>query len=506
MESGKSSSRSKVKLQDLEARHILESGIYNSHNDLSKLQDDLSDLQQELMDIGEDFRATSSNKLHTHLALDFDVIRSAIDWNDSKHKGNVWASLLLNQNSFRFFLLPGTLYELITYMKSALKSIAKVAKSAIGNKFIELFQFEHQSPHLSYHEEYKVTLKSFVDCSINSKRYFLLKNLQEQSDPISIEESQNSSHIAFFRRAVRVLSSSEYRREKDRNNRVDSLNFALIKQFNRTNIGERCILISDTKAVHHLGGIWPEKYLSSKEQTFNTVWNSRKAAIYILLLRQESTLASAERSVWRMLQELVGRRAAISDALSSNKPWKIKQHGMLQALTSFHEIGTLIKKDFVDAENICVNDTTCYNIHRQKQFYTEFNKQLIDILNLDKGKDNLNLIPSPVSNMDLVEEGENEEFGYNRLLKFSIKNQIVCIVMEFEYRILFSVRSKAPLVEFVEAFNIVRSELSEQRANEKIDVPNIENQKFAVVTRDGNKFVKDCYDFYGQRRFNFKIL
>ena len=188
------------------------------------------DLQDDLEHVAEDLRVDSARGIQTLLCVDFDVIRSSLEWFAEESHESLWSSLCINFSRKNLVFLPGSLFETLSFVKSHHKIARNISLSPFRDLFyddVSRFYDNATVPEI----EYRSTLQSFERISVAPKTLYMLKSLQgrllkaqqHQLPPVDRD---------VFDWASETLSVG-MRSDRWINNRVDAINYSLVHKLNQ---------------------------------------------------------------------------------------------------------------------------------------------------------------------------------------------------------------------------------------------------------------------------------
>lgn len=276
----------------------------NSHNlcltydTLTKIIKNLSNLHSEINLIEERCRVTSRESIKEFFYFDFDVLYSAINWLSAREQQegfqrqeSFWSSLSVMLHDHDVFLLPGSLFEILRFLKRRQNIENQLSKSAMTSAFIE--GFFSTSASRSDISPFISSIGALQNISFNEKTFFILRQLFGSIHHTAEFASKFQYETEQFQELYYLLSAGT-RRSKQINNRVDALNLATLSQMNSTLKKEHHCLISNSSALGNLFGATSNAAELMPHGIGNPVVSPRYASLYRLINTSTNSAADAE--------------------------------------------------------------------------------------------------------------------------------------------------------------------------------------------------------------------
>ncbi len=307
-------------------------------SELNEIIRNLRDLGQELEDISERFMVVSRRRVHETFYFDFDVIFSAINWLRSqkrydgiKSEGSFWSSLSVYLLCEDALLLPGSLFELLNFLRRQSDIRGEVTKSAMAEAFIDAFY--NSSKLQSHPDSFFNAVGALRNMEFDEATYFILKQYFSTAHKYNIEEGDWGIDVDIFQSSYYALRTGS-RTNKPINNRVDALNFAICSNMNKRQMDAHHTLVSNSVHLRRLSEpqISPNNASSRLLNIGPQVVSTRHVCLYRLVDNIAHDKAHAQKvcSEWMASVDSM-RRYFIS------KRSEIDENGFLRASDIFED-------------------------------------------------------------------------------------------------------------------------------------------------------------------------
>jgi len=438
---------------------------------LQDLDDLAIGLQRDLTIIAEDLRLDASNSVEALFCIDFDVIRSSLNWLEDQSVNGLFSSLCIQFNQSGSVLLPGTLFELQNFLAKRFDRSPDSRSNAFAETFLnELYYSSTQNVDQSQ-ERFDQALSQFKSSELIPKDLFLL-NILKQSIRESSYHQFEKLNPTIFSHASDILSQGA-RADRWINNRVDAINYSLAHKMNQSvrRSGRRYVVVSNAPSMQRLdtafGAIvgWDgaSNYIAE-----GTVRSARMAAIYQMLVFAGQGVAGGERIAFKMLADLAQYRAQIRQVTSMIHKYagksdevalSIKGH-FLKLLSSFDVFQNIIDDFRQNTNHRLALFQHEYLAKDPAAFYLEMSEQISVLLKTDGY-----LVPLSVQDLDKIELSIRRRLRDTRFTykaEFSVEDIMgnsAAIVRQYKDHNAFFTISKPPITEFFRTINLVKSKI-----------------------------------------------
>jgi hypothetical protein len=425
--------------------------------------------------ITDEFRALRSADAVPRYCLDYDVLFPTIeairDDQDASTEGGFWSSLVLDLQGFQIILLPGTLYEILSYTQSRLDAVKKVSETKIGSAFIaHVAQLNFNK----ISETQGKLLEVFRNAVISEEDFYLSSVIKHRAKLVEAPLPLINRNL-FYQCIVQLSQGS--RINKILNNRVDAYNYALVAALNdQPQSKYRYLLVStsshvanlDTHAWHRIGA---DSSLS-KLQYRRAVISPRRAAIFQLLAVagggigvQSAQLAWELQAALREWQQKISRRISDANHEAHIPIARLKEirsdNVFLELISSF----AAIQKRFADAHRLRQESIEIfarkYDLHNPIAFFQELIEAISTILRNRGYRDALREeIPTKAVKLTLKEQKKDSRFNYQKHVNaIGADGELAFSFFGYTNNHLFVSRGKCSLDAFISLYNAIVSDV-----------------------------------------------
>ncbi|HEX8238371.1 MAG TPA: hypothetical protein VF574_01380 [Allosphingosinicella sp.] len=302
----------------------IKAGALEASREFHRVDVELGRFHNEFYEIASTMSLDARHGYTTQYALDFDVIKGALDLHIENAFQQFWSSVVINLGDMNFNLFPGTLFELQKYLLDKIETVRRRSSRLFGNKLHDVFDLLRVS-HIRnpYHSE----LESFRLLDLERRDQYILKAVQDQ---LTEKQTFPKIHAGVFESAVRYISRGS-RVDLWENNRADAINYSILHSCNRhiRETGVRHILVSNTRAMQRLDQAMRATFSLGDVDTSDSavdlfrsgvVWNARSTALHQLLLRAGGGAAGAETIAWKIVGNISDYRKRLAE---------IREHSLL---------------------------------------------------------------------------------------------------------------------------------------------------------------------------------
>lgn len=282
--------------------------FYAEQRDLTS--DDLLRRESILADLERDVKFATdelSRRRHSSppmFCVDFDVMYEASQLHATGGQIPFWSALLFYLNAAKQVVLPGTLFETLSFFRR--NSHEEIG--SLGSRFLDAFS----SPSVfdpSFRSVLDSAGRSFKQKRLYQKRY-IFSLLQSRCEVFSSGDI-GEFDAQTFDTAVSILAHAN-RRDKVDSNRVDALNFSIVNQKFRSadKPSPEFVLISNSLALRNLQRTTFDPRHPIRGRSKHIIWNPRSASIFQCICAVTDNLRDASEMAWDVYQEIVDERRA----------------------------------------------------------------------------------------------------------------------------------------------------------------------------------------------------
>lgn len=432
------------------------------------------ELQDDLEHVAEDLRVDSSKGIKTLFCIDFDVIRSSIDWFSHDSHESLWSSLCINFSKNDLVFLPGALFETLNYVKSRHKAARRISISPFREIFYEdvaRFYNQDRVPE----SEYRNTLQSFERSAVSPKTLYMLRALQKR-----LLRAQQHQLPALDREVFEWCSetlSVGMRSDRWINNRVDAVNYSLVHRLNQDILGSstRYVLVSNAPSMKKLDMALSNTIGlrgAAESLAKGVVRNARTAAMYQILLFESGSTSAAERIAFDLLLDISSYRAQLRRIKETSSQSNAGAgRAIAEAKSELNQLlGSFSRFDHHLREHKVVEDRNVrlFNLRYQQadpsEFYENLEKQVeraFEKSGYERAISDRNL---DTSTLVVHNEGPKKPFGYlTQYVATDSINEKVAFARCYEDHITFFSLSNAPVNEFARTVSLVTSNVLAKR-------------------------------------------
>jgi hypothetical protein len=335
---------------------VLEHGAeFLVDREFNRMDTELDRLHNEFHDIASTLSLDVRHGYSTRYALDFDVIRSALDLHTHEGHQQFWSSVVIALGRANFSLFPGALFELKKYLSEKTRMIQGRTPKLFGHKLLEAVNLLRTDP---VRGPYTEELQGFRAWDVARRDQYILRAVQDRlADDLQLPRVNRElfeTAVAYLSRGTRVTLWE--------NNRADAINYAILHCLNYEihKRGFRYILVSNTRAMlgldqamratFSLGNAGPP---DSSIDFFRSglVWTARTTALHQLLLRAGGGEGGAETIAFKILGNIADYRIRLAETrnafLSSRSRRALPrlQDLLVDVVTEFDKIQLQLDRD-----------------------------------------------------------------------------------------------------------------------------------------------------------------
>jgi hypothetical protein len=461
------------------------------HLTLQQLDRICDQLDTDIRWIVDEFDYLRAAGTSPRYCLDYDVLFPAIDAlrNEARgtSEGEFWASLVLELDDFPVILLPGTLFEILSYARDRLEAVKRISATRVGSAFINSvaeLDFGAVSETGTYHR----IAAAFRDATISEQDFYLLSVIRKRASLIDAPLPEINRHL-FYECLVELSRGT--RVDKILNNRVDAYNYSLVAALNRERGSKhRYLLVStshfmrqlDTHAWHNIAtsergtSIIPQfanaRRGNSKFQYRRNIIPPRRAAIFELLASAGGGIGGQSRQhAWELLTAIndaktriarVMAKARDGEILVSDAPGVRSDNVFLQLISSFVTIGSRIEKAHQQKRESIEIFSRRYDLRNPVDFFGELHEAIQKVLR-DVGyrKALRQEIPRKVVSLKLVQRAPDERFTYKTHFDaLATSSEIAFTYLGYQDgKHLFMSPHRCQLEGFMELYNVITREV-----------------------------------------------
>ena len=335
-------------------------------------------------------------QLQQQFCLDFDIIYPGLNLRTDQESEysdvEFWSSLVIDLPGTDVVLLPGTLYEMLSYAQNRLQSFQRLSRTAFGSAFIDAInkvRFEE----ISAGSDYNDLIKRFQATKISKHDFYLLSILQHRAQFLKPPLPETNPDL--FYECLLFLSSG-MRANRISNNRVDAYNYCLVTSLNTSERREsNYILVSTSRYMHQLDAKIPytdvateirRRTIEERQQirlpnfvppVRRTVVSPRRAAVFRLLnaagdgRRHAHELSAAIRDIRAELARRMANADA-SDIRASDIVWVRSDNLFLQLIASIVNVQTQVKRARDQHQKSIELYSTTYSLDEPANFFEAF--------------------------------------------------------------------------------------------------------------------------------------
>lgn len=449
--------------------------------------DDLKSSHQEAKRIEADIRLIKDDidlELHegtkTIYCTDFDVIASATDWRESSSQNSYWASLIFHFPRLSLFLLPGTLYEINSYIRKKKNRIDKLNtfESAFLDLTLKAMSDEGNSDEAN--QKFNSIIGTFKSTHLNSRELYILNILKKKIDA---PENHTLPPIDqdFLYYSIDCLSMGA-RVDKSINNRIDAINYSLCHALNMESFksGNRYILVSDTRAMHKLNQIMKGSLsYSSDSHYFDSgfVRSSRTTALELLIRKIGRSIAGSEALCYKLLEDIAQYIRKISDLIVTKRQAQVGSdkraiavfegnNPFVNLVSSIEHLQNELAAEKEKSKKIQLSFYDHQFGKNPSDFYMGLEKQIDNLLRRSSFKrifEDVNVGRTTELKLEVNSDPKGFSFIQERTASDKFEN-VVAVSRDYKKFSQYIIPGNAPLPQFISVYNLLSSNISAEIA------------------------------------------